>query len=125
MNDASIVIYTLLLILSTLLVVIGYFGRNYQYRYIMRSRLKRIDGKKFLKIYLLMLGVFLLSSNGNKNFTWLDSIVLSSFISFMIIYHTISRDFNSKEREMYYDEDIKKALDRDKKLNSILKKGLW
>lgn len=43
----------------------------------------------------------------------------------MIIYHTISRDFNSKEREMYYDEDIKKALDRDKKLNSILKKGLW
>lgn len=125
MNDASIVIYTLLLILSTLLVVIGYFGRNYQYRYIMRSRLKRIDGKKFLKIYLLMLGVFLLSSNGNKNFTWLDSIVLSSFISFMIIYHAISRDFNSKEREMYYDEDIKKALDRDKKLNSILKKGLW
>lgn len=60
MNDASIVIYTLLLILSTLLVVIGYFGRNYQYRYIMRSRLKRIDGKKFLKIYLLMLGSFLI-----------------------------------------------------------------
>lgn len=73
-----------------------------------------------------MLGILLLASNGNKEFTWLDAIALTSFMSFVIMYHGVSKlDLDDKEREIYYDENIKKALARDKKLNSILRKGLW
>lgn len=47
-------------------------------------------------------------------------------MSFVIMYHGVSKlDLDEKEREIYYDENIKKAFARDKKINSILKKGLW
>ena len=131
MSELNVIIYSMLLSLSIVIVFLGYFCRNEQYKHIMRNRIKRINRTRFLKMYGVILGVLLLASkNGsnfeNKEFTWLDAIALSIFISFLIMYHAVSKlDLDEKEREIYYDENVKKAFDRDKKLNSILKKGLW
>lgn len=122
----NIIIYSfisvVLIISTTLILFVGKY--KWHNKFLVKNRLSRIDRKKFIKMYLVMTGIFLLGSHNNPNFFWWDAVILSSIISYMVIlYGILNVDMSDKEKD--YLKSNEKSFKREEKLNKILKKNIF
>ncbi len=121
MKELNIIIYLflfLLLFISTLLICLSRSKRN---KYLFKNRLKRINWKKFTKMFFTMFGILLFASLNNEMFRWYDSLLLSIVISYMVIIHIFISIEPTKDESEYLSS---KSFNRECKIDTILKKKI-
>ena len=95
------------------------------HQFIFLKRMKRISWKKVGKMYLLIQGFILFCKIGNENMSWFLTILFPIILMMIIItYYLTTIETIEEDKDLQYTDEYKsykKAVDRDNKINDILK----
>ena len=95
------------------------------HQFLFLKRMKRISWKKVGKMYLLIQGFILFCKIGNENMSWLLTILFPIILMMIIItYYLTTIETIEEDKDLQYTDEYKsykKAVDRDNKINDILK----
>jgi protein-S-isoprenylcysteine O-methyltransferase Ste14 len=95
------------------------------HQFLFLKRMKRISWKKVGKMYLLIQGFILFCKIGNENMSWFLTILFPTILMMIIItYYLTTIETIEEDKDLQYTDEYKsykKAVDRDNKINDILK----
>lgn len=95
------------------------------HQFLFLKRMKRISWKKVGKMYLLTQGFILFCKIGNENMSWFLTILFPIILMMIIItYYLTTIETIEEDKDLQYTDEYKsykKAVDRDNKINDILK----
>jgi uncharacterized protein YacL len=95
------------------------------HQFIFLKRMKRISWKKVGKMYLLIQGFILFCKIGNENMSCFSTILFPIILMMIIItYYLTTIETIEEDKDLQYTDEYKsykKAVDRDNKINDILK----
>lgn len=95
------------------------------HQFLFLKRMKRISWKKVGKMYLLIQGFILFCKIGNENMSWFLTILFPIILMMIIItYYLTTIETIEEDKDLQYTDEYKsykKAVDRDNKINDILK----
>ena len=95
------------------------------HQFLFLKRIKRISWKKVGKMYLLIQGFILFCKIGNENMSWFLTILFPIILMMIIItYYLTTIETIEEDKDLHYTDEYKsykKAVNRDNKINDILK----
>jgi protein-S-isoprenylcysteine O-methyltransferase Ste14 len=95
------------------------------HQFLFLKRMKRISWKKVGKMYLLIQGFILFCKIGNENMSWFLTILFPIILMMIIItYYLTTIETIEEDKDLQYTDEYKsykKAVNRDNKINDILK----
>jgi hypothetical protein len=95
------------------------------HQFLFLKRMKRISWKKVGKMYLLIQGFILFCKIGNENMSWFLTILFPIILMIYIItYYLTTIETIEEDKDLQYTDEYKsykKAVNRDNKINDILK----